>query len=131
VEEKRWAAAHYRVERDWTGAVMRERQRRKATEAAIEHGDPVPDLPNDVVRIYDREGEMVYEQIWGNRRSEAMAHEAQIVDDLLKLDVVRFAAKYGIADPPIVNEPATPGDEALDEASDEAGSAGRSEQGSG
>lgn len=131
MDEKRWAAAHYRVERDWSGAVMRKRHRKKATELAIEHGDPVPDLPNDVVRIYDREGEMVYEQNWGSRRSEAMAHEAQIVDDLLKLDVVRFAAKYGIANPPVVMEPAAPGDEPAGEARDEAGSTGRSEQGSG
>jgi hypothetical protein len=101
---------------------MRKRQRRKATEQAIQHGDPVPELPNDVVRIYDRDGEMVYEQVWGSRRTEAMAHEAQIVDDLLKLDVAVFAAKYGIPIPP-VSIPPPPVEEAE--------STGQSEQGSG
>lgn len=122
MEEQRWAAAHFRVAREWSGAVMRKRQRRKATEQAIQHGDPVPELPNDVVRIYDRDGEMVYEQVWGSRRTEAMAHEAQIVDDLLKLDVAVFAAKYGIPIPP-VSIPPPPVEEAE--------STGQSEQGSG
>lgn len=131
MDEKRWAAAHYRVERDWSGAVMRKRSRKKATEHAIQHGDPVPELPQDVVRIYDRDGELVYEQNWGDRRSEAMAHEAQIVDDLLKLDIIRFAGKYGIVLPPVIAAPEPTGENADESAIDEPGSVGRPEQGSG
>ena len=127
MEKESWAAAHYRVVRDWSGAVMRKRHRRKATEQAIEHGDPVPELPHDVVRIYDRDGEMVYEQRWGDRRTDAIAHEAQIVDDLLKLDVTRFAAKYGIANPPVI--PAEDPPAASEEGADSP--AGHPEQGSG
>jgi hypothetical protein len=75
---------------------MRKRQRRKATEQAIQFGDPVPDDPHDVVRIYDREGNVAFEQDWGTNRSGALAHEARIVDDLLKLDALQFRARYGI-----------------------------------
>jgi hypothetical protein len=75
---------------------MRKRQRRKATEMAIEHGDPVPQDPHDVIRIYDRSGEIVFEQDWGTNRAGAMAHEARIIDDLLHLDVASFRARYGI-----------------------------------
>jgi len=109
VDEERWAAAHYRVERDSTGLVMRKGQRRKATKQAIEHGDPVPLEPHDVVRIYDRAGEVVFEQDWGSNRSDAMAHEARIVEDLLHLDLATFCAKYGIDAPPLAAAgPATP-----------------------
>ena len=97
MDQQRWAAAYYRVERDSSGVMMRKRQRRKATEQAISHGDPVPQMNADVVRIYDREDEVVFEQDWGENRSGAMAHEGQIVDDLLKMDVAVFRSKYGIA----------------------------------
>lgn len=75
---------------------MRKRQRRKATEQAIEFGGPVPDDPHDVVRIYDRVGNVVFEQDWGSNRPGALAQEAKIVDDLLTLDVLQFRARYGI-----------------------------------
>jgi len=97
VEEQRWAAAHYRVERDSSGVVMRRRQRKKATDLAIQFGDPVPDDPHDVVRVYARDGAIAFEQDWGTNRSGAMAQEARIIDDLLHLDVVAFRARYGIA----------------------------------
>ena len=99
MDQQRWAAAHYRVERESTGVMMRKRQRKKATELAIEHGDPIPDSPGDVVRIVDRAGEVVFEQDWRENRPGAMAQEAQIVDDLLKLEVGLFRSKYGITDP--------------------------------
>lgn len=130
MDQRRWAAAYYRVEREWSGSVMRKRQRRKATEAAIQHGDAPPGMPDDVVRIYDRDGEVVFEQGWGDRRADALAHEAQIVDDLLKLDVLVFAAKYGIADPPEIPAEPEPVEGGNDPAAD-AGAVGRSEQGSG
>ena len=96
MDTQRWAAAYYRVERDSTGVMMRKRQRRKATEQAISHGDPVPQPNADVVRILDREDTVVFEQDWGENRSGAMSQEAQIVDDLLKMDVMVFRSKYGI-----------------------------------
>ncbi|MFY9585864.1 MAG: hypothetical protein WAT66_00255 [Actinomycetota bacterium] len=97
MEEDRWAAAHYRVERESSGVVMRKRQRRKATEVAIQYGDPVPDDPNDVVRIYDRSGAIAFEQDWGTNRAGAMTQEARVIDDLLHLDVFSFRTRYGIA----------------------------------
>ena len=99
LDQQRWAAAWYRVERDSSGVMMRKRQRKKATEQAISLGGPVPEPNEDVVRIYDRSGRVVFERDWGERRPEAMAQEAQIVDDLLKLDVVVFRGKYGIEEP--------------------------------
>jgi hypothetical protein len=105
VDEERWAAVHYRVERDSRGVMMRKRQRRKATEQAIEFGDPVPDDPHDVVRIYDREGNVAFEQDWGTNRPGALAQEAKIVDDLLTLDVLQFRARYGIIAQPDVPPP--------------------------
>ena len=96
MDQQRWAAAYYRVERDSSGVMMRKRQRRKATEQAISHGDPVPEVNDDVVRIIDRDGGVVFEQEWGANRSGAMAQEGQIIDDLLKMDVVVFRSKYGI-----------------------------------
>lgn len=96
MDEQRWAAAHYRVERASSGVVMRKRQRKKATEQAIQFGDPVPDDPHDVVRVYDRDGDVAFEQDWGTNRSGAMAQEAQIIDDLLHLDVYAFRARYNI-----------------------------------
>ena len=105
MDEERWAAAHYRVERESRGVVMRKRQRRKATEQAIQFGDPVPDDPHDVVRIYDREGNVAFEQDWGNNRPGALAQEAKIVDDLLTLDVLQFRARYGILAQPDVPPP--------------------------
>ena len=97
MDQQRWAAAYYRVDRDSSGVMMRKRQRKKATEQAISHGDPVPEMNHDVVRILDRDGAAVFEQDWGENRSGAMAQESQIVDDLLKMDVVVFRSKYGIA----------------------------------
>ena len=105
MDEERWAAAHYRVERESRGVVMRKRQRRKATEYAIQFGDPVPDDPHDVVRIYDREGNVAFEQNWGTNRPGALAQEAKIVDDLLTLDVLQFRARYGIVAPQDVPPP--------------------------
>ena len=96
MDEERWAAAHYRVERESTGVVMRKTQRRKATAQAIQFGDPVPEDPHDVVRIYDRAGAIAFEQDWGTNRSGALALEARIIDDLLHLDVFSFRARYGI-----------------------------------
>jgi hypothetical protein len=94
---ERWAAAHYRVERESSGIVMRKRVRRKATELAIQFGDPVPDEPHDVVRIYDRAGVVVFEQDWATNRAGALEQEARIIDDLLKLDVLSFRGRYGIS----------------------------------
>jgi hypothetical protein len=136
VNQQRWAAAHFRVERESAGVLMRKAQRRKATKQAIEHGEPIPLDPSDVVRIYDRDGEVVFEQDWGTNRSSAMAHEAQIVDDLLHLDVFMFCGKYGIitpALPPIVDaEPATDPEGGTVPGSDpEAEAPARPEQGSG
>jgi hypothetical protein len=110
VEDDRWAAAHYRVERASSGVVMRKRQRRKATEVAIQYGDPVPDDPHDVVRIYDRSGAIAFEQDWGTNRAGAMGQEARVIDDLLHLDVFSFRARYGIADTaaPATAKPARP-----------------------
>jgi len=132
VEEHRWAAAYFRVERDSAGVQMRSRQRKKATQQAIEHGDPPPELPRDFVRIYNRAGEVVFEQDWGSERSSAMAHEARIIDDLLQLDVLIFCGKYAIEVPELLPAPPPavaqePGDEAA--AGPEA--PGRSEHGSG
>jgi hypothetical protein len=140
VEERRWAAAYFRVERDSAGVQMRSRQRRKATELAIEHGEAPPELPRDFVRIYDRAGEVVFQQDWGSERSSAMAHEARIIDDLLHLDVVVFCGKYAIEMPELL-EPAPPATSAEippeispepgDDAAAEGEAPGRSEQGSG
>jgi hypothetical protein len=99
METERWAAAHYRVERETSGLMMRKRQRKKATATAAELGQPAPEPPHDVVRIFDRSGEIVFERDWGTSRPEAMDHEARIVDDLLHLDVLTFRAKYGISSP--------------------------------
>lgn len=132
MDEKRWAAAYFRVERESAGVLMRKGQRRKATKLAIEHGDPVPLQPSDVVRIFDRDGEVVLEQNWGDNRSNAMTHEAQIVDDLLHLDVLSFCGKYGIDAPELPDgaEASIPPDSPPDAATfDEA--PGRSDQGSG
>ena len=96
---QRLAAAHYRVERETSGLMMRKRLRRKATEQAIEHGDAIPTGPQDVVRIYDREGAVVFERDWGSNRPDAIAQEAQIIDDLLHLNVLVFRAKYAIVPP--------------------------------
>jgi len=96
VEEQNWAAAYYRVERESSGLVMRKRIRRKATEQALAFGDPVPDEPHDGVRTYDRGGTVAFEQDWGTNRSGAMAQEARIIDDLLRLDVLSFRGRYGI-----------------------------------
>lgn len=106
VEEERWAAAHYRIERESSGVVMRKRQRRKATVQAIQFGDPVPDDPHDVVRIYDRAGTVVFEQDWGTNRAGALAHEARIVEDLLHLDTASFRGRYGITSEPPPVKPA-------------------------
>ena len=111
MDQERWAAAYYRVERDSSGVVMRKRQRKKATEVALQFGDPVPDDPHDVVRIYDRAGEIAFEQDWGTNRSGALAQEARIIDDLLHLDVFSFRARYGIAgdtEEPPPEKPARP-----------------------
>lgn len=105
MDEDRWAAAHYRIERESHGVMMRKRQRRKATEHAIQFGDPVPDDPHDVVRIYDRAGNVAFEQDWGANRPGALAQEAKIVDDLLTLDVMQFRARYGIVIEPDVRPP--------------------------
>jgi hypothetical protein len=132
VDEQRWAAAHFRVERDSAGVLMRKGQRKKATKQAIEHGDPVPEQPRDIVRIYNRDGDVVFEQDWGSERSAAMAHEARIIDDLLHLDAITFSAKYGI-DAPALPPPASPqaGSDRAGDAAAGSEPAGRSEQGSG
>ena len=95
-EEKDWAAAHYRVERDSTGLHASKRKLRKIAQEAVRQGDPVPEESHDVVRILDRDGVVVMERDWGNNRQAAMEEEARIVDDLLKLDVARFRTRYGI-----------------------------------
>jgi len=131
VEEHRWAAAYFRVERDSAGVQMRSRQRKKATQQAIEHGDPPPELPRDFVRIYNRAGEVVFEQDWGSERSSAMAHEARIIDDLLKLDVLIFCGKYAIDVPELLPAPPPAVQEPGDEAATGPEAPGRSEHGSG
>jgi hypothetical protein len=106
MDEVRWAAAHYRVERESSGIVMRKRVRKKATELAIQFGEPVPDEPHDVVRIYDRGGAVAFEQDWATNRAGAIAQEARIIDDLLHLDVFTFRARYGIAGDEAESRPA-------------------------
>ena len=96
-EEKDWAAAHYRVERDSTGLRASKRKLRKIAEVAARHGDPVPEEASDVIRIIDREGAVVLERDFGRNRDAAIEEEARIVEDLLKLDVARFRTRYGIA----------------------------------
>lgn len=105
MELERWAGAHYRVERDSSGIVMRKRVRKKAVEQAIQFGEPPPDEPHDVVRIYDRAGAVAFEQDWSTNRPGAIAQEAQIIDDLLHLDVLSFRARYGITDPDVDASP--------------------------
>jgi hypothetical protein len=131
VEEHRWAAAYFRVERDSAGIAMRNRQRKKAIDQAIEHGEPPPELPRDFVRIYDRAGEVVFEQDWGSERSSAMAHEARIIDDLLHLDVLVFCGKYTIEAPKLLEPKPPPAATEAGDAVGEAEAPGRSEQGSG
>ena len=113
METERLAAAHYRVERETTGMMMRKRQRKKASQAAAAIGQPGPEQPHDVVRIFDRAGDVVLERDWGTSRPEAIAHEARIVDDLLHLDVLSFRARYGIespdADAPATDPPGSGG----------------------
>lgn len=95
-QEKDWAAAHYRVERDSTGLRASKRKMRKIAEVAARHGDPVPEESNDVIRVIDREGVVVLERDFGRNRDAAIDEEARIVEDLLKLDVARFRTRYGI-----------------------------------
>lgn len=95
-EESDWAAAYYRVERDSTGLAASKRKLRKIAQEAAKHGDPVPEQSNDVIRILDREGVIVLERDFGKNREAAMMEEARIVEDLLKLDVIHFRARYGI-----------------------------------
>ena len=99
MDTERWAAAHYRVERETTGMMMRKRRRKKASQAAASLGQPEPEQPHDVVRIYDRSGGVVFSRDWGSSRPEAIAHEARIVEDLLHLDVHSFRSRYGIIAP--------------------------------
>lgn len=123
-EEKDWAAAHYRVERDSTGLRASKRKLKRIAQDAAKHGDPVPEESRDVVRIVDREGFVVMERDWGHNRQAAVEEEARIVEDLLNLDVARFRTRYGIgievgdvaddlpeeiwSDLPEVSEPARP-----------------------
>lgn len=104
VEEERWAAAHYRVERESTGRKMGRVRRRYAAAAAVAGGVDPPGPSNDVVRIFDRVGSVVFEKRWGGNRKRAIAQERQIVDDLLHLDVDAFRAKYGIAGAPLAGD---------------------------
>jgi hypothetical protein len=98
VDEAIWAAAHYRVERESTGrSLKRKRLLAKAREADLTPEPPGP--ANDVIRIFDRSGEVVAERLWGEDRSGALDDEHQIVSDLLAMDVFAFRAKYGIASP--------------------------------
>ena len=83
------------------------RKLKKVAEQAVRFGDPTPEDPHDVLRILDRGGTVVFERDWGRDRPSAMAQETQIVDDLLRLDVLRFRAKWGIA-PPANEEPPSP-----------------------
>lgn len=107
--ERDWAAKHYRVERDSTGLKASKRKIRRIAEDAARHGDPIPDEAHDVVRIYDREGNVVMERDWGQNRQAAVDEEASIVDDLLKLDVMRFRSRYGIiTEPPSAAPPDDP-----------------------
>lgn len=99
-DARSWAAERYRVERDSTGLKASKRKLRKLAEEAARYGDPIPDQAHDVVRIYDREGNVVMERDWGSNRQAALDEEARIVEDLLTLDVVRFRSRYGIVVPP-------------------------------
>ena len=95
-EQKDWAAAHYRVERDSTGLHASKRKLRKIAQDAAKHGDPVPEQSNDVIRILDRDGVVVMERDFGKNREAAIQEETRIVEDLLDLDVARFRTRYGI-----------------------------------
>lgn len=91
-----WAAMHYRVERDSSGLSASKRKLKKIAAEAAKHGEAAPEESHDVVRIVDRDGEVVMERDWGRNRQAAMEEEARIVEDLLHLDVVRFRARYAI-----------------------------------
>lgn len=82
-------------------------------DAAARHGDPVPEGSRDLIRIYDRSGKIVFERDWGGNRPAAQQEEARIVEDLLRLDLLAFRARYMI-----------PPDDAETEASRDAGRAG-------
>lgn len=77
--------------------MMSKRKRKKAAEQAVKFGDPTPGESHDIIRVFDRDANVVYERDWGRDRPSAMAQEAQIVDDLLRMDVNLFRAKWGIA----------------------------------
>lgn len=49
----------------------------------------------DLVRIFDREGNVVWHREF-HRRPDGVRREHQILDDLLTLDVAGFRRKYGI-----------------------------------
>lgn len=62
----------------------------------------MPVESHDVIRIYDRAGTVVFERDWGGNRPAALQEEARIVDDLLRLDLLSFRARYllSMEDPP-------------------------------
>ena len=112
MDEAIWAAAHYRVERESSGRTLK----RKRLLAKAREADPTPDPPgppNDVIRIFDRTGDVVAERQWGDDRAGALSDEQRIVDDLLALDVFAFRAKYGIDEPEVpLTESQPPGSSA-------------------
>lgn len=107
-KERDWAAAHYRVERESTGVKASKRKLKRIAEDALRHGGPAPEEAHDVIRIYDREGNVVWEKDWGNNREAAIADEARIVEDLLALDVVAFRARHGVPLPTAEGNDAAP-----------------------
>lgn len=90
------ALAHYRVDRESSGLMASKRKFKRIAEEAARYGDPAPERSRDIVRIYDREGNVVFERDWGENRSAALEQEATIVEDLLRLSLVSFRARYGI-----------------------------------
>lgn len=87
------ALEHYRVERI-RSAVLDDPSpkkgglfRRARTAATV-----------DSIRIYDREGAVVWERELSDAKA-AEVQEQQIVDDLLKLGLEAFRVKWGLTEP--------------------------------
>lgn len=102
------SAEHYRVEYVLApGLKPPSKQAKEAMKFYLTGRQPVASEARDILRIFDREGNVVLEREWLDRRA-GQKQEAEIVDDLLHLDVSAFRAKWGIAPPgegPTQSEP--------------------------
>jgi hypothetical protein len=100
------AALHYRVERTSSddvaslGTVAKQLGRRVAKNwyrPTLGLGRAGSDAiaVNDVVRLFDREGRVRFEQTF-NDRSQSEAMERRVTGDLLALDKTAFEARYAV-----------------------------------